>query len=250
MEIDTSNAKCGGSDDLPAVCTICSVRTVSICADLTDQELAGVRGSMTHLDIPKSQALIHEDEEVESLYVVTGGVLRLSKLLEDGRQQVTGFAYPGDFIGLNRGGLSNFTAEALVDVSVCSFAHVMLDRLSETHIGIKSRLIRQADTELSKAYTHMMLLGQKTVMERVVSFFHMLALRMGKPVSGEPEGYVAIDLAMSRRDIADFLAIRLETLSRTLRQLKDDGLIREISRNQVVVPDIDLLADLRVMSEL
>lgn len=250
MAFDALNTSCPTGAELPAVCTICSVRPVSVCADLNDKELASVRGSMTHMDVSKAQALIHEDEPVENLYVVTSGVLRLSKLLEDGRQQVTGFAYPGDFIGLNRGGLSNFTAEALVEVSVCSFPHAMLDRLSETHPGIKSRLIRNADTELSKAYAHMTLLGQKTVLERVITFFHMLGERMGQRVDEQDEAFVYVELAMSRRDIADFLAIRLETLSRTLRQLKDDGLLRDLSRNHVVIPDLDALADMRVLPEL
>ncbi|MEM7569708.1 MAG: helix-turn-helix domain-containing protein [Pseudomonadota bacterium] len=205
---------------------------------------------MSHVDLQKSQALIHEDEPIDTLYVVTAGVLRLSKLLEDGRQQVTGFAYPGDFIGLNRHGISNFTAEALVDVSLCSFPHVMLDRLSEDHPGIKTRLIRNADTELSKAYAHMMLLGQKTVLERVITFFHMLGERMGAPVEGEEDTFVQVALAMSRRDIADFLAIRLETLSRTLRQLKEDDLVREIDRRTVIIPDLDALGEMRVMPDL
>ncbi|QCI80224.1 cyclic nucleotide-binding domain-containing protein [Hankyongella ginsenosidimutans] len=143
-----------------------------------EQRRAGVaENRLTHVVLAREQSLIVEGEPNDSLYIITEGCLRLTKLLADGRRQITGFLFPGDFVGLMPTKHLPFSAEALSASRACRFSHSGLAQLSEEHPGIKDRLIQSADTELVKAQDHMMLLGQKTAMERVASFFTMLSRR-------------------------------------------------------------------------
>lgn len=212
------------------VCDVCQVRDQSICADLHSDELESLKNRLTHVSLEREQSLIIEGEPNDSLFIITEGCLRLTKLLADGRRQITGFLFPGDFVGLMPTKRLPFSAEALTASRACRFSHSGLSQLSEEHPGIKDRLIQSADTELVKAQDHMMLLGQKTAVERAASFFTMLSRRT--PLEGN-----CFAVPMSRQDIADYLAIRLETLSRTVKQLKDDGLVEELSRTVFCIAD-------------
>jgi len=246
-----SQLRCGtrtSLDILPVFCSSCQVREKSVCGDLTDQELADLQRNMSSIDVDKGSTLIHQDDEVMHLFVVTHGSFRLLKVLEDGRQQITGFGFPGDYIGVRAGALSNYSVEALVPGRVCSFPHMTLRRLSIQHQSIQDRLIRNADTELTKAYNHMVLLGQKTVHERVATFLYDLVEQVGKPRPEDGHDAYDVVLDMSRRDIADYLALRSETLSRVLKDFKTSGLMREVTRSRIIIPSLGQLKQ-RTLSE-
>lgn len=174
---------------------------------------------------------MEEGEANDSLYVIVQGSFRLSKYLEDGRRQITGFLFPGDFIGVRATEQSAYTAEALEDSRVCHFPHKFLDSIAADCPGVKDRLIARGQTEYHKAQDHIVLLGKKTAEERVESFLLMIAKANG----GEHKNAAETPLPMPRQDIADYLGLRLETLSRTLASLKKKGAIREISRHSVVL---------------
>lgn len=170
----------------------------------------------------------------DSLYVLVQGSFRLLKHLEDGRRQITGFLFPGDFMGVRPTSASAYTAEALEDSHVCHFPHKFLDAVAVDCPGVKDRLIARGQTEYHKAQDHIVLLGKKTAEERVESFLRMVANSIGENAS---EGAAQTPLPMPRQDIADYLGLRLETLSRTLASLKKKGAIRELSRHSVVLAD-------------
>lgn len=218
----------------PASCDLCSVRERSICADLSVRELAQIEKTMARRAVAKGRALMEEGEPNDSLYILVQGSFRLSKYLEDGRRQITGFLFPGDFIGVRSTEASAYTAEALEDSHVCHFPHKFLDTIAETSPGVKDRLIARGQTEYHKAQDHIVLLGKKTAEERVGSFLAMVAKSVG---ARESDGLAATPLPMPRQDIADYLGLRLETLSRTLTALKKKGAIRELSRHRVVLAD-------------
>jgi CRP/FNR family transcriptional regulator len=216
----------------PASCDLCTVRDRSICADLGPRELAQVEKTMARRTVAKGRALMEEGEPNDSLYVLVQGSFRLSKHLEDGRRQITGFLFPGDFVGVRPTEASAYTAEALEDSRVCHFPHKFLDAIAAECPGVKDRLIARGQTEYHKAQDHIVLLGKKTAEERVESFLQLVAASIGD--SGEA-GAATTPLPMPRQDIADYLGLRLETLSRTLASLKKRGAIRELSRHSVVL---------------
>lgn len=232
----------GDAEELPVFCQTCQVKGTSVCADLSSGEITKLQARMSSTDYSKGDTISHQGDEVTNLRVITHGTLKLYKVLEDGRQQITGFTHPGDFLGVAPGSTLQVNVEALTEVRVCVFPHATLAHLSNTYPGITKRLVEKANTELTKAYDHMLLLGQKTVHERVASFFTALADQTGKPAPGEGPDAWFVPLPMPRRDIADYLALRSETLSRVLKDLRSDGLIRDVTRQKLLVPS---LAELR-----
>lgn len=212
-------------------CDLCDIRANSICADLSARDMAQVEKVMARRNIARGKTVMREGEPNEVLYVVVGGSFRLSKQLIDGRRQVTGFLFPGDFVGVRTTEANAYTAEALEDSVVCCFPHRFLDEAAVGSPGIKDRLIARGQTEYHKAQDHIVLLGKKSAEERVLSFIELVNRRIG-----EPQGTDArrVPLPMPRQDIADYLGLRLETLSRTLTALRADGRLKDVSRHAVL----------------
>lgn len=185
---------------------------------------------MARWPVSKNHSILSEGEPNENLYVVVEGSFRLTKHLEDGRRQVTGFLFKGDFLGVRPKEASAYSAEALEDSLVCRFPHKYLDEIGDAAPGLKDRLIAQGQTEYHKAQDHIVLLGKKTSEERVIAFFNLVDKANGVAMH---DGRRRIKLPMSRQDIADFLGLRHETLSRTLNALIKKGVIKSISRREI-----------------
>ena len=183
--------------------------------------------------VPRGKAIMLEDEPNDTLYVVASGSFRLSKTLEDGRRQVTGFLFKGDSAGVRSTESNAYSAEAIEDSTVCYFAHRFLDEVARDSPGIKDRLIARGQTEYHKAQDHIVLLGKRTAEERVMSFLQLVARTIGEDAGA---GRRLAPLPMSRQDIADYLGLRLETLSRTLAALKKDRRIEDLTLRSVVIP--------------
>lgn len=228
---DQTNEKCH-APERPVSCDLCNVRENSICADLGPREFVQVEKTMARRTIAKGRTLMEEGEPNDSLYIVVQGSFRLSKHLEDGRRQITGFLFPGDFVGVRSTEASAYSAEALEESHVCQFPHKFLDAIAVDCPGVKDRLIARGQTEYHKAQDHIVLLGKKTAEERVESFLKLVAASIGNQGEG---GKATTQLPMPRQDIADYLGLRLETLSRTLAALKKKGAISELSRHSVVL---------------
>lgn len=205
-------------------CYDCAVRLQSVCGVLESDELRAFRQSGANATIEAGQTLFYEGDEAANVYNLTHGTLRLSKLLPDGRRQIAGFLFPGDFLGITMEEEHAFTAEAVSGADLCRFPRVRFDDFVEAHPHLERRLYALAAHELAAARRQLVLLGRKTAAERVASFLLMLAGRL------DPEGGLTDDdeilLPMSRNDIADYLGLRIETVSRELGALKAARLIQ------------------------
>ncbi len=215
----------------PLTCDVCEVRENSICADLEPREFIQIEKIMARRYVDRGRAIMAEGEPNGTLYIIVGGSFRLSKMLEDGRRQVTGFLFPGDFVGVRSTDASAYTAEALEESTVCYFPHRFLDEVARQTPGVKDRLIARGQTEYHKAQDHIVLLGKKSAEERVISFLQQI----GSMIGSQEENGQRVPLPMPRQDIADYLGLRLETLSRTLASLKKEGRIDEVSRRDVLL---------------
>ncbi len=220
-------------------CDLCEVRERSVCADLGPRDFVQVEKTMARRVVVRGKPVMAEGEPNESLFVVVNGSFRLSKMLEDGRRQVTGFLFPGDFAGVRPTQSNAYSAEALEDSTVCCFPHRFLDEASIESPGVKDRLIARGQTEYHKAQDHIVLLGKKTAEERVLSFVALVDKAIG---CDEGAGKRRVPLPMPRQDIADYLGLRLETLSRTLTTLKRNGRFLDLTRHDVVVANPDRAA--------
>jgi CRP/FNR family nitrogen fixation transcriptional regulator len=167
-----------------------------------------------------------ENEPAEYLYKVLSGAVRTYKVLNDGRRQIGSFYLPGDIFGLEVGDTHAFSAEAVADCKVLVIKRSALVALAGRDNGVARHLWTMAAAELQRAQDHIMLLI-KTAQERVAGFLMEMSARN----SGANE----VDLPMSRQDIADYLGLTIETVSRTLTQLENAGAIAVPTSRRIVL---------------
>ena len=203
-------------------CHSCMVRMVSVCASLSDDELALLESLAHHTHFASGATLFTQGREAHSVYNITEGVVRLYKLLSDGRRQVVGFALPGDFLGLAMRDAFGFSADAIGEVSACSFSRNAYTALVDAKPHLLKRLHEFATHELTLAHEQMMLLGRRSAEEKLVCF--LLGMQQRWARLGKPS--VTVPLPMTRQDIADFLGLTIETVSRTFtRQAKEKTIL-------------------------
>lgn len=222
-------------------CHGCEARKVAVCGVLPEQELAELRGCGSSVRLGEGQPLFHEGDSATQVYNVTEGAVRLYKLLPDGRRQIMGFMMPGDFLGASIGGEHAFTAEALQPTRLCRFGRTRFADFGEEHPSLERELYRLAGHELAAAQAQMVLLGRKSAMERVASFFLTLLDRQEK---FDGRSHRIVELPMSRSEIADYLGLTKETISRVFAELKNRRLIRLAALTRVEVLDRPSLAEL------
>jgi CRP-like cAMP-binding protein len=174
-----------------------------------------------------------QGEPANYLYKVVSGTVRTSKILTDGRRQIGSFYLPGDVFGLEIGNDRAFSAEAITDSKVLVVRRSELIGLASLDGAIAHQMWKVAARELARIQNHILLLV-KNAQERVVSFLLEMADRT-------PEGR-PIELSMPRQDIADYLGLTIETVSRTLTALDRDGAIRLLTAHSVIVHQRSALA--------
>ena len=206
-------------DRLPAghPCEGCEVRDKAVCGVLDCTDLAKFKDLGRTVKLSAGQVLFHEGDPVTRVFTLTRGTIKLYNLLADGRRHVTGFVHAGGFLGMSMDEEHVFTAEALDDAQLCWFPKTRFDGFVDEHSPMERELYRMAAHELASAHQQMVLLGRKTATERLATFLVGLA---GNGSSG------LVRLAMSRSDIADYLGLTKETVSRVLSAFRRDRLIR------------------------
>lgn len=220
----------------PNVCLHCQARPFSVCSVIDDADLQRLGAAAVTMTVQPGHSFIQEGGQAEHFFNVTAGTAKLYKLLPDGRRQVTGFAGVGYFLGLAVSASYAFSAEALEPVQVCRFSRAKLRELLDDFPALEKKLLEVASHELVVAQEQMLLLGRKTARERLASFLiarvKMLPHCMGQQTVATKE---RIDLPMTRMDIADYLGLTIETVSRTLSRLRAEKLIEIPNNSEIVV---------------
>jgi CRP/FNR family transcriptional regulator, anaerobic regulatory protein len=222
-------------------CFGCAVRRSAVCGVLDCEKLAELRRLGSHSRLSPGQPLFHEGDDADRVYTVTHGSLKLYKLLPDGRRQVTGFMHAGDFVGTSLDDEYAFTAEALEPTQLCSYPGNRFDEFTQSNPELERELYRLAAHEAAAAQHQFVLLGRKTAAERVASFFLGLAQRTEKR---EKLAGSTVCLPMSRSDIADYLGLTKETVSRVISMMKRQRLIRSEKAGSVEILDRQGLEEL------
>jgi CRP/FNR family nitrogen fixation transcriptional regulator len=207
----------------------------------------GGLGSLSQTEIILSEfkynrgtEIFGEGEPAEYVYQVIEGAVRSYKLLSDGRRQIGAFHLVDDIFGLETGGTHRFTAEAIGDTAVRLAKRVSLAHVAANDATVAGDLLTMTATNLKHAEDHMLLLGRKTSLERVAAFLLEMDHRL------TAAGVMA--LPMSRRDIADYLGLTLETVSRALSTLHDQGILGFLgqTQRQIVLLDRPKLAEMDI----
>ena len=222
-------------------CFDCSVRELAVCGALESAPLREFKESGTTMQYRAGETIVFEADRSTGVYTLASGLVRLSKLLPDGRRQIAGFLFPGDFLGITMEDEHAFTAEAVAPSRLCKFARRHFDEFVAAHPGLERRLYAVAAHELAAARQQLVLLGRKTATEKIASFLLMLAVRCRSMRQSED-----VELPMSRSDIADYLGLRIETVSREISALKVARVIQLTGRQSFRIIDrnrLDLLAE-------
>ncbi|WP_343232415.1 Crp/Fnr family transcriptional regulator [Microvirga terricola] len=209
-----------------SACADCRVRQISVCAALDPHELTEIDSLSHPTAFPAKSTLFTQEDPASAVFNITEGMVRLYKLLPDGRRQIVGFALAGDFLGLALLDRYGVSADAITDTKVCRFSRSAFTAFLDKKPHLLRRLHEFASHELSLAQDQMVLLGRRTADERIAAFLMSLKERFAR--IGHTS--ITLPLPMSRQDIADFLGLTIETVSRTFSKLAKSGVI-------VVVPD-------------
>jgi CRP/FNR family transcriptional regulator, nitrogen fixation regulation protein len=204
--------------------------------------LAALESTATTLGVDKEQTIYTEGDPAEFAYRIVGGCVRMVKLMEDGRRQVTEFLLPGDLLGLDQFDTYDLSAEAVTPVVLRSYRRSSVEGLADRDPAIARRLRALAAAGLRAAWERMTLLGRKTAVERIASFLLEMSGRL--PAGGTDR----LVLPMGRADIADHLGLTMETVCRILSCLRQEGTIatgRSVNGAQVTIrnpPELRALA--------
>lgn len=202
-------------------CLHCPARTSDLCRGVKDEDLDDLFSSSSRVHLKAEETLILDGDDAHSVYNVISGTMRLARLSADGRRQILAFLFTGNFIGLTPDNAYHFNAEAVTDVELCGFDRRRLETLFRLHPEMEKSFRHMAARILDQTNELVFTLGRRTALERVATF--LLYLREVEGHSGTARDPVPVP--MSRTDIADFLGLTIETVSRALSKLKADAII-------------------------
>ena len=215
---------CVNSEGAPSSCAGCGLRRFAVCSALGDHEIGELERIVHTVKLDPREPLFQEGDRANAVFTVTSGTVRLQRDLEDGRRQVIGFAVPGDFVGLALEEHFSFSADALTKASVCSFDRQKFSDLVTEKPLLLRRLHDMASHELGIAQEHMVVLGRRRADERVAAFLLGWQTRVGR-IQGTS---VTIPLPMGRQDIADYLGLTIETVSRILARWMRERILLDV----------------------
>ncbi len=220
------------NSEIPVVCIACEARHGGVCGALTPGQLTELSRYATRRAVEAGSEMIGQGQATQNHANIIRGVVKLSKMMSDGRQQIVGLQFAPDFMGRPFTRESALSAEAATDIDICAFPHAIVERLMAEAPGLEHRLHEQALKELDEAREWLLTLGRKTAQEKVASFLYLIATHVdpGEDAANE------FDLPLSRADIADYLGLTIETVSRQITKLRKDGVIRIDNNRRVFVP--------------
>jgi len=177
----------------------------------------------------KGEVLFWDGDPNTQVLVVVSGVVRGAKILDDGRRQICRFAFPGDVIDYSQGEQAAFTAEAICEARVLSLPRAVIERWSRNRSCLANMMTKVVLSELGETRDQLMMIGRLSAIERVTCFLERVCERMGTDANG------AFNIPMSRQDMADYLGLTIETVSRVIGQLKRERRLKLLAANTAIL---------------
>lgn len=234
-------------DALQLRCQHCLIRHHAICGALKEEELFELSKIAHKKDIKAGGIIVSDTEPADFFGNVVSGVVKLTKTIADGRQQIVGLLFAPDFLGRAYRSHHTYFAEAATDVTLCCFPHNAFEQLLKKFPELEHRLFSYTLDELDSAREWMLLLGRKTAEEKVANFLFMLAKRSnlkGCTKNSEDDRKASFELPLTRADMADYLGLTIETVSRQISKLKTRKVISLCENRRIEVGDLNDLAQI------
>lgn len=228
------------NSEIPVLCRSCKARHGGVCGALSEDQLIVLSKTTGREFLKKNEVVSNLDEKVGRFFNVMKGVVKLSNVTPDGRQQIVGLQFAPDFLGRPFNERTQVSVEAATDVELCSFPKATLEKLIAENSELEHKLHQQALEQLDDAREWMLALGRKTANEKIAFFLYWVALH-NDPSCQEKEN-IEVSLPLTRAEIADFLGLTIETVSRNFTKLRKSKLIDILDRNTVIISDMSRLA--------
>lgn len=219
-----------GVHDLDVSCKACSLIDLCVSSGLDDAELAKLDEVIeTKAQYEAAEYLYHAGDEVEGIFAVRSGMVKTFISNENGAEQITGFYLPGELVGLDGLGSEHHAcnAVALGTTTVCRLRSAQFDWAVENIPGMRNQLFRMIGTEFNHEQKMLLALGQMKADERLATFLLSLSERFKR------RGFSSLEffLSMPRHDLANYLGLAPETLSRVFSKMQDNGILHVEGRN-------------------
>jgi len=214
---DRTSASCA-----PTRCLSCKARNSSLCAAMADGELSALHAIGRRRTLPAGQAFNWAGDRNHHCATVVEGMLKVTASTSDGREQIVGLLFPGDFVGELFADDATLTVSALCETDLCTYPRAAFERTLGDHPRMERMLLRRTLLALGDARGRMLALGRRNARERIAGFLLDLVERTGRTAAS---GGTRIAIPISRGEMADYLGLTIETVSRQLSQLKAAGIL-------------------------
>ena len=224
-------------------CGDCPIRHRAVCARCEGDELTRLEQIKYYRSYQAGQTVIWSGDRMDFVASVVSGVATLSQTMEDGRRQMVGLLLPSDFVGRPGRDTVAYDVTATTDLVMCCFRKKPFEEimLSTPHVG--QRLLEMTLDELDSAREWMLLLGRKTAREKIASLLSIIARRDASLSLKTAAGRLVFDLPLTREEMADYLGLTLETVSRQISALRKDKVISLEGKRHVTIEDFDALME-------
>ncbi|MFK8068568.1 MAG: cyclic nucleotide-binding domain-containing protein [Gammaproteobacteria bacterium] len=225
-------------------CLHCRLSGICAAGNLGDDEAKQIDKAIIHMNpLKRGDYLFRQGDNFESLYIIRSGTIKSFISSEDGEEQIVGFNFPGELLGLDAfdNGHHATSTKTLELVSLCKLSKQNFDRLSQHCAHFHTQCLRVFSKELIHIQQTVMVMGQKDTEEKLACFLLGISARMKERGFSDKE----FNLTMSRSEIANFLGIASETVSRLLTKLHDSGII-QVERRMIRIQSMDSLTAMSV----
>ena len=210
------------------LCNNCQARFRGICSSLSNEQLNEISQSVQHAHYPKGKEVISFNEEANKIYNIVNGSIRQYKILSDGRRQIVGFLFPGDFLGIPYEEKFSYYADTIEDTCLCVFSRQDFESYLVKFPVFEKEVLKKTSLKLSDAFEQNMLLGKKNAREKLATFL-ILLLKVQNNSKNETNLF---KIPMTREDIADYLGLRTETTCRMFTEFCTKDLIGFTDKNK------------------
>lgn len=222
-------------------CGDCPIRHRAVCARCEGDELSRLDEMKYYRSFEAGQTVIWSGDRMDFVASVVTGIATLTQTMEDGRRQMVGLLLPSDFVGRPGRATAAYDVTAVTDLVMCCFRKKPFEDMMSSTPHVSQRLLEMTLDELDAAREWMLLLGRKTAREKIASLLAILARRDASLKAGAVT--FSFDLPLTREEMADYLGLTLETVSRQISALKRDGIIELEGKRHVKVASIDRLLE-------
>ncbi len=224
-------------------CGDCPIRHRAVCSRCEDDELTQLEQIKYYRSFQAGQTVIWSGDRMDFVASVVTGVATLSQTMEDGRRQMVGLLLPSDFVGRPGRATVAYDVTATTDLVMCCFRKKPFEEmmLSTPHVG--QRLLEMTLDELDSAREWMLLLGRKTAREKIASLLSIIARRDASLGVKQSSKRFVFDLPLTREEMADYLGLTLETVSRQMSALRKDKVISLDGKRHVTIEDFNALQE-------